>query len=70
MAILIKGMEMPGNCALCPFSTLGMDCIITKHSVHMAWLKRARPSWCPLVEVPEPRPIMPGAALEAAGFKL
>jgi hypothetical protein len=55
MPILIKDMEMPGNCGPCPFSTLGMDCIIAKQSVHMAWLERRRPDWCPLIEVKRPK---------------
>lgn len=52
MGIYIKGMEMPENCAGCPYSTLGMDCVIEGKSVHVAWLERKRPDWCPLVPVP------------------
>lgn len=52
MGVYIPNMKMPENCAPCPFSTLGMDCVLKKQSVHLEWLERRRPDYCPLVELP------------------
>lgn len=54
MSILIKGMEMPGNCWLCPLSVLYekpremLLCRITKEEV----LRNKIDGNCPLVPVP------------------
>ena len=51
MSILIKGMEMPTNCFLCPLSVLNGErlfCEVTKDEV----LRAKRSSDCPLVPVP------------------
>ena len=70
MAILIKGMEMQETCVDCPCvkddGFYFFFCGVTKQECD--WMKL--PESCPLIEVPEPRQIMPGAALEAAGFEL
>ena len=44
MSILIKGMEMQGNCGWCP---LRGSCV---HRIYI----ECRPEDCPLIEVPEP----------------
>ncbi len=56
--VLVKGVKMPKRCYDCPFcETEGyITCLCTpdwKDIGKMTWIKR-RPSWCPLVEVPEP----------------
>ena len=51
MSILIKGMEMPKCCLLCPLSVLNGErlyCEVTKDEV----LRAKKPSDCPLVPVP------------------
>ena len=51
MSILIKGMEMPANCFLCPLSVLNGErlfCEVTKEEV----IRAKRSSCCPLVPVP------------------
>ena len=51
MSILIKGMEMPKNCFLCPLSFLQGErlfCVQTKEEV----LRAKIDSNCPLVELP------------------
>ena len=51
MSILIKGMEMPKNCFLCPLSVLRGErlfCEQTKGEVVRAKID----SGCPLVELP------------------
>ena len=63
MAILIKDMELPSDCGVCPFSDL-MDewepwgeCLakdnrkFTGLEVHDKDEKLQRPSWCPLADV-------------------
>lgn len=51
--LLIKGLEMPSECEFCPMceDIGGLGCRVN----HLVILRRhgqARPSWCPLVEVP------------------
>ena len=64
MSILIKGMEMPANCAECDFcgglimpdEIYTCDCPAeTSHgrNITTAIEKDERPNWCPLVEVEE-----------------
>lgn len=75
MSILIKGMEMPKNCASCPYierdwnrpkchakSQQGRNLPRTK-------LHECRVDWCPLVYVPE-RHAPNDKLLEDAGFEL
>lgn len=54
--VMIKGMEMPRNCAECPLSIvyeysggseICWECII----FYKEGIKTKRPSWCPLEEV-------------------
>ena len=58
MIILIKGMEMPKNCAECP--CLRRDCKDIVHgymcNITLGIRKNLdmRPKWCPLVEVSNP----------------
>lgn len=50
MAVLIKGMEMPGTCIQCP--CLDDEYWICKASVENDEpSSNCRPSWCPLVYV-------------------
>lgn len=55
MSVLIKGMEMPKNCWLCPLSILykqpreALFCRINKEEV----LRQKIDGNCPIVEVPE-----------------
>jgi len=44
MSVIVMGMEMPTNCALCGCSFCAMRYAGPGHS---------RPEWCPLVELPE-----------------
>ena len=54
MSILIKGMKMPKNCDKCILSSsTAMRCDATKKSLVTDTYPK-RPSWCPLVKVPEP----------------
>lgn len=70
MAILIKGMEMPENCAVCCCSNeLYERCGVNDGMLYFANWYEARPDWCPLVEVPEPKAIIAKEDLEAAGFE-
>lgn len=51
MSVLIKGMEMPTNCFLCPLSVLNENrlfCEVTKNEV----LRAKIDAECPLVPVP------------------
>lgn len=51
MSILIKGMEMPTNCFLCPLSVLNENrlfCEVTKNEM----LRAKIDAECPLVPVP------------------
>lgn len=55
MSLLIKGMDMPENCASCPFGITGAErCLI-----NLSKLGREnnfyRPNECPLVEIEEER---------------
>lgn len=64
MAVLIKGMEMPKDCPMCPLSHWNKLDVLTGCEVKQRhvpdtdkayWQSNTRPSWCPLVEVPEKR---------------
>lgn len=74
MAVLIKGMEMPENCFDCPCAdTEFYEC---KAAYHYSFpedeygaVDGAIPSWCPLVEVSEPKR-GDTELLEASNFEL
>ena len=67
MSVLIKGMEMPKNCWLCPLSVLYtkpremLFCRITKEEV----LRNKVDGNCPIVEVPTPH----GKLIDAEALK-
>ena len=52
MSVLIKGMQIPKNCAECPVALSGKYCRINQ--THTTYIKLPiRPDHCPLVEFPE-----------------
>lgn len=52
MSVLIKGIQMPKNCAECPVALSGKYCRINK--TYTTYIKLPiRPDHCPLVEFPE-----------------
>ena len=52
MSVIVKGMQMPKNCAECPVALSGKYCRINK--THTTYIKLPiRPDHCPLVEIPE-----------------
>ena len=52
MSVLIKGMQMPKNCAECPVALSGKYCRINQ--TYTTYIKLPiRPDHCPLVELPE-----------------
>lgn len=59
MSVLIKGMEMPKNCIMCPMSHEGdaanerefIRCLATMQIIPEGVTDK--PDWCPLVEVSE-----------------
>lgn len=54
MSILIKGAKKPRNCEQCFLSEYeGIVCSVTNESITRS-IDEDIPSWCPLVEVPEP----------------
>lgn len=50
MAVLIKDMEMPKYCSVCPCETDNVCEVEMTHLTFHEWTEH-RPSWCPLVEV-------------------
>ena len=62
MSVLIKGMEMPKNCDVCPLIAEADDyhvCYINEQFIPWEWVdehsaeqRHPKPSWCPLVEIP------------------
>ena len=64
MSVLIKGVGMPKNCAVCPFQVtlFGCSACIAVKEVRRIYeadlpgvdSEERRPSWCPLVPVPTP----------------
>lgn len=54
MSVLVKGIEMPKNCADCllEYTYDGYNCRIVEKAA--SWGLEGRPSWCPLVELPTP----------------
>ena len=52
MSVLIKGMQIPKNCAECPVALSGKYCRINQ--TYTTYIKLPfRPDHCPLVELPE-----------------
>ena len=52
MSVLIKGMQMPKNCAECPVALSGKYCRINQ--THTTYIELPiRQDHCPLVEFPE-----------------
>lgn len=66
MSVLVKGMEMPTRCFSCPMCDVEnaeVNCAIS-HGSYIEYREvdpnvaiQDRPSWCPLVEVPEWIPV-------------
>ena len=62
MSILIKGMEMPTSCDVCPLIAEADDyhvCYINEQFIPWEWIdehsaeqRHPKPSWCPLIPVP------------------
>lgn len=58
MSILIKGMEMPMNCIVCPMQFGGM-CYVQPPEIDEPRVAPtvdqcvSRASWCPLIEIPD-----------------
>ncbi len=52
MSVLIKGMQMPKNCAECPVALSGKYCRINQTYTTYIELP-IRPDHCPLIELPE-----------------
>lgn len=64
MAVLIKDMEMPRDCPMCPVAHWNKQdkltgCELVNRYVPMGdrkyWDSDARPDWCPLIEVNLPK---------------
>ena len=57
MSVLIKGIDMPINCADCFLEDAydGYNCRIAQKSAN--WGLGERPSWCPLAEAPRWIPV-------------
>ena len=52
MSVLIKGMKMPDNCAVCPIMNPDEGyCEVKQKRADNIW---DRPNWCPVVEVLTP----------------
>ena len=52
MSVLIKGMQIPKNCAECPVALSGKYCRINQ--TYTTYIKLPfRPDHCPLVELPK-----------------
>lgn len=59
MSVLVKGMDMPERCEVCPLSTevcvvegIAWGCVVNMRIREKEC--NTRPDWCPLVEVPAP----------------
>lgn len=54
MSVLVRGMEMPTSCGECRMSN-GISCYAAAPDTEDIVVERIddRPSWCPLVPVPE-----------------
>lgn len=64
MSVIVKGMEMPENCALCDCS-FGALCYVSPAEVNGYCPGHSRPEWCPLVELQEKH----GRLIDADAFK-
>lgn len=63
MSVLIKGIEMPKDCPMCPCAHWNKNDIMTGCEIVWRyvpdsetdyWQSDKRPDWCPLVDVPTP----------------
>lgn len=62
MSVLIRGMEIPEDCRVCPMEMFYINCGDTRCRATNKLLAEdykaipfsGRPDWCPLVEVPVP----------------
>ena len=62
MGVLIKDMEMPKSCDVCPLLAETDDyhvCYINEQFIPWEWIdehsaeqRHPKPSWCPLIEIP------------------
>ena len=52
MSVIVMGMEMPENCALCDCS-FGALCYVSPAEVNGYCPGHSRPEWCPLRPLPE-----------------
>lgn len=52
MSVVVIGMEMPTNCALCDCS-FGALCYVSPAEVNGYCPGHSRPEWCQLVDLPE-----------------
>jgi len=51
MSVLIRGMEMPESCSVCPCNYDNVCAVDYKYPTFNEWRSK-RPDWCPLVELP------------------
>lgn len=78
MSVLIKGMEMPKSCDVCPLITETDDyhvCYINEQFIPWEWInehsaeqRHPKPSWCPLVEIPPHGRLIDVKSLENMNF--
>ena len=57
MSVIVKGMEMPKNCRICPMLFDGHNyrwCNITGESLGIEETDNGRDEHCPLIEIPTP----------------
>ena len=63
MSVLVKGVDMPRRCDECPVRQINLArCQITgkstsHHPSGQPMNQKSRPSWCPLVEMPDWIPV-------------
>lgn len=80
MSVLIKGMEMPKGCDVCPLIAEADDyhvCCINEQFIPWEWIdehsaeqRHPKPSWCPLVEIPPHGRLIDADALIKDGWTL
>ena len=80
MGVYIKGMEMPKSCEECPLSMVvesgmeyGYGCQYTLTTGNPKMREKdctARPTWCPLIELPPHGRLIDADALQKDGWKL
>ena len=52
MSVYIPGMEMPTSCAACPCSYDNQCAVTNQYPTYEEWYE-SKPTWCPLVPVPD-----------------